>query len=175
MHNLYQILESRFPKARNCCAFETVDSRYYTFDDLRAGSAKIANWLTSLQIPLGSRVAVQVEKSVEAVMLYLGTLRSGMVFLPLNTAYRESEIAYFLSDAEPAVVVCSPSNIAWIEPLAKKAGCSVVKTLGEMVDGTLIEAAASHSAEFKTVKVKADDLAAILYTSAPQAAARARC
>jgi malonyl-CoA/methylmalonyl-CoA synthetase len=129
MHNLYQILESRFPKAANRCAFETLDGRYYTFDDLRAGSAKIAHWLTSLNIPKGSRIAVQVEKSVEAVMLYLGTLRAGMVFLPLNTAYRETEVAYFLSDAEPAVVVCSPGNLAWIKPLAAKAGCSVVQTL----------------------------------------------
>lgn len=165
MHNLYQILESRFPKAADRCAFETLDGRYYTFDDLRAGSAKIAHWLTSLKIPKGSRVAVQVEKSVEAVMLYLGTLRSGMVFLPLNTAYRETEIAYFLSDAEPAVVVCSPGNLAWIKPLAVKAGCSVVQTLGEQIDGTLIEAAKPFSTDFPTVKVKADDLAAILYTS----------
>ena len=80
MSNLYQLLESRFPTTPDTCAFETPDGRYYTFDDLRAGSAKIANWLTSLNIPLGSRVAVQVEKSVEAVMLYLGTLRAG-VFL----------------------------------------------------------------------------------------------
>ena len=165
MSNLYQLLESRFPKTPNTCAFETPDGRFYTFDDLRSGSAKIANYLTSLNIPLGSRVAVQVEKSVEAVMLYLGTLRAGMVFLPLNTAYREAEISYFLNDAEPAVVVCSPDNLHWIEPAAKAAGCQVVNTLGESIDGTLIEAATSHAATFTTVRSKPDDLAAILYTS----------
>ena len=60
MSNLYRILESQFPKATGACAFETADGRYYTFDDLRAGSAKLANWLASLNIPRGSRIAVQV-------------------------------------------------------------------------------------------------------------------
>ncbi len=165
MSNLYQVLESRFPKHSGACAFETLDGKRYTYDDLRHASAKIANWLVSLGIARGSRVAVQVEKSVEAVMLYLGALRAGMVFLPLNTAYREGEIAYFLKDAEPAVVVCSPVNLSWIEPLAKEAGCKVVKTLGESIDGSLIEAATPFPATFKTVKSKPDDLAAILYTS----------
>ena len=165
MSNLYKDLESCFPTAPNTCAFETIDGRYYTFDDLRHASAKIANWLSALNIPRGSRVAVQVEKSVEAVMLYLGTLRAGMVFLPLNTAYRENEIGYFLKDAEPAVVVCSPENRAWIEPLARQAGCAVVETLGERGEGTLIQAATPHAAQFKTVAVKPDALAAILYTS----------
>ena len=165
MSNLYQILEAQFPKTPDTCAFETPEGRYYTFDDLRAGSAKIANWLTGLGIPRGSRVGVQVEKSVEAVMLYLGALRAGMVFLPLNTAYRESEIGYFLKDAEPAVVVCSPGNLAWVEPIARECGCAVVKTLGESADGTLIDAARSCSARFKTVTSKPDELAAILYTS----------
>ncbi len=165
MKNLYTLLESRFPKAENTCAVETLDGRYYTFDDLRAGSARMANWIASLNLPAGSRVAVQVEKSVEAVMLYLATLRSGMVFLPLNTAYREGEISYFLKDAEPAIVVCSPSNLNWIAPLAAAAGCQVVKTLGEEVNGSLLEAATPFPDTFPTVACGARDLAAILYTS----------
>jgi malonyl-CoA/methylmalonyl-CoA synthetase len=163
--NLYSVLESGFPKAGCACAFETPEGKRYTFDDLRHASAKIANWLTSLAIARGSRVAVQVEKSVEAVMLYLGTLRAGMVFLPLNTAYREGEIEYFLNDAQPSVVVCSPGNLVWVEPLAKRAGCSIVKTLGDSIDGTLIEAARPFPAHFHDVMSKPGDLAAILYTS----------
>ena len=67
----------------------------------------IANLLQSLELPEGARIAVQVEKSVEAMMLYLATLRAGYVFLPLNTAYQSAEIEYFIGNAEPAVVVCS--------------------------------------------------------------------
>ncbi|NBW00243.1 MAG: malonyl-CoA synthase [Betaproteobacteria bacterium] len=165
MSNLYRVLESQFPRSTDTCAFETPDGRYYTFDDLRAGSAKIANWLASLGIARGSRIAVQVEKSVEAVMLYLAALRSGMVFLPLNTAYRESEMSYFIKDAEPAVVVCSPANVSWVEPIARAHGCGHVMTLGESADGSLIQAATPHRTSFKTVSSRPDDLAAILYTS----------
>lgn len=165
MSNLYTLLEQHFPKAKNTCAIETLDGSYYTFDDLRAGSAKVANWLTSMGLQKGSRVALQVEKSVEAVMVYLGTLRAGMVFLPLNTAYRESEIGYFLNDAQPSVVICSPQNLQWVEPLAKASGCQIVRTLGENRDGSLLTDCAAASASFQTVKRASSDLAAILYTS----------
>jgi malonyl-CoA/methylmalonyl-CoA synthetase len=165
MSNLYSILEKNFPKTKNTCAVETADGRYYTFDDLRDGSGRIANWLASLNLPVNSRVAVQVEKSVEAVMVYLAALRAGLVFLPLNTAYRGAEIDYFLKDAEPAVVICSPENLSWVEPLAHASGCRVVKTLGEHADGSLLQAATPFANTFKTVPRKPNDLAAILYTS----------
>jgi acyl-CoA synthetase (AMP-forming)/AMP-acid ligase II len=84
-------------------------SLYYTWADLEQGSARMANLLASLDLPEGSRIAVQVEKSVEAMMLYLATLRSGHVFLPLNTAYQSAEMEYFITNAEPAVVVCAPA------------------------------------------------------------------
>jgi malonyl-CoA/methylmalonyl-CoA synthetase len=73
-------------------------------------TAMMANLLDSLDLPPASRIAVQVEKSVEAMVLYLATLRAGHVFLPLNTAYQSGEIEYFIGNAEPAVVVCSPRN-----------------------------------------------------------------
>jgi malonyl-CoA/methylmalonyl-CoA synthetase len=165
MANLYQLLVSRFPRDRSNCAFETPDGRYYTFGDIEQGSARIANWIASLNLPAASRIAVQVEKSVEAVMLYLACLRSGMVFLPLNTAYRESEIAYFLHDAEPAIVVCSPANEPWIGPIAQACGCLHVMTLGESADGSLIAAATPFPDDAGVAVVRPDDLAAILYTS----------
>ena len=73
----------------------------------------IANVLASLDLPAGSRIAAQTDKSVEALMLYLATLRAGHVYLPLNTAYQQSELDYFIGNAEPAVVVCSASSFAW--------------------------------------------------------------
>jgi len=165
MGNLYQLLVSGFPRDRGRCAFETHDGRYFTFGDIEQGSAKIANWIASLDLPPASRIAVQVEKSVEAVMLYLATLRSGMVFLPLNTAYRESEIGYFIQDAEPAVVVCSPAHESWIRPIAQANGCRHVMTLGEAAYGSLITAASAFPVSAGVVAVRPDDLAAILYTS----------
>ena len=98
-------------------------------------------------------------------MLYLATLRAGLIYVPLNADYRRAELDYFLRDAEPALVVCTPSRLAEIEPIARAARCRHVMTLGEQRDGTLLAAAAPFSDEYETVHRAADDLAAILYTS----------
>jgi malonyl-CoA/methylmalonyl-CoA synthetase len=125
----------------------------------------IANLLASLRLPPSSRIAVQVEKSVEAVMLYLATLRSGHVFLPLNTAYQSAEISYFVGNAEPALVVCSPANEPWVRRIAQEAGVPHLLTLGDDRRGTLLERAAGCSDRHEVAVRGADDLAAILYTS----------
>lgn len=162
--NLYAVLESGFPSDRTQVAIETPDMRY-TWDDIDQISARLANLLQALNVPAGSRVAVQVEKSPEALFLYLATLRAGLIYIPLNTAYRESEIAYFLGDAEPAVVVCSSKNVSWIEDLAQKAGTAHIYTLDDDRTGTLLEAAATYAPTYETVVRDVDDMAAILYTS----------
>ena len=98
-------------------------------------------------------------------MLYLATLRAGLVYLPLNTAYQQAEIEYFLGDAQPDVVVCAPARRAEIEPLARRAKCRHLLTLGEARDGSLLQAAAPCANEFETRASTPDGLAAILYTS----------
>ena len=162
--NLYTILTGGFPADRSKIALETPELRY-TWDDIDRASACLANLLASLGLPEGARVAVQVEKSPEALLLYLATLRAGYVYLPLNTAYRESEVAYFLGDAEPAVVVCASKNLEWVRRVADQAGTRHVYTLDENRSGTLLDAAGGMSQSFDTVARRADDLAAILYTS----------
>ncbi|MCW0206994.1 MAG: malonyl-CoA synthase [Achromobacter sp.] len=162
--NLYAVLQGGFPKDRRKVALETPDLQY-TWDDIDRATACLANLLASLDLPAGSRVAVQVEKSPEALMLYLATLRAGLVYLPLNTAYRESEIEYFLGNAEPAVVVCSGKNLEWVKRAADRAGCAHVYTLDEDRSGSLLDAAGGLPQTFKTVARQPDDLAAILYTS----------
>jgi len=116
-------------------------------------------------LPAGARIAMQVEKSVEAMMLYLATLRAGYVFLPLNTAYQSAEIEYFIENAEPSVVVCSSKNFGWVSKIAFKAGTQNVFTLDDDRTGSLLERAAHCSDRHEAVPRKADDLAAILYTS----------
>jgi len=162
--NLYAVLEGGFPADRDRVALETPTLRY-TWNDIDRASACLANLLASLKLPAGARVAVQVEKSPEALLLYLATLRAGLVYLPLNTAYREAEIEYFLGNAEPAVVVCTSANAQWVRRAAAKAGSAHVYTLDEDRTGTLLQAAAAMPQRFRTVARQAGDLAAILYTS----------
>ena len=163
--NLFTALHAAFPRDLDAVAIETDTGLSYSWRDLDRATAMLANLLESLGLPQGSRIAVQVEKSVEAAMLYLATLRAGFVFLPLNTAYQSAEIEYFIGNAEPAVVVCSGKNFGWISKLAFKAGTRQVFTLNDDRSGSLLERAAHCPDHHKVARRTADDLAAILYTS----------
>ena len=164
-HNLFAALRAAFPAALNQVAIETDNGLSYSWADLERASAMMANLLQSLDLPAGARIAVQVEKSVEALMLYLATLRAGYVFLPLNTAYQSAEIAYFIGNAEPAVVVCSSKNFCWVSKIAFKAGTQHVFTLDDDRSGSLLARAAHCSDQHAVALMQEDDLAAILYTS----------
>ncbi|RED17522.1 AMP-binding protein [Parasphingopyxis lamellibrachiae] len=133
------------------------------FDELDAVTARWAATLSATGAQPGDRIVVQVEKSVENILLYLASLRAGLVYVPLNTAYTPTELEYFVGDAEPAIIVCDPANAAAIGPLA---GAATLLTLGANGRGSLADHATSHAAEsFETVVRQPDDLAAILYTS----------
>ena len=164
-NNLFTALRAAFPKNLDEVAVETDNGLLYSWRDIERATAMLANLLESLNLPSGARIAVQAEKSVEAMLLYLATLRAGYVFLPLNTAYQSAEIEYFVGNAEPAVVVCSKKNFGWVSKIAFKAGTQNVFTLGDDRTGSLLDRAA-HCSDQHTPAVKAaDDLAAILYTS----------
>jgi malonyl-CoA/methylmalonyl-CoA synthetase len=166
--NLFAALRAAFPPDLDATAIETCDTPvplYYTWRDIDRASARLANLLDSLELPAGARVAVQTDKCVEALLLYLAVLRAGFVYLPLNTAYQAGEIEYFIGNAEPSVVVCSGRNFAWVSQLAFKAGVKNVFTLDDDRSGSLLERAAWHSDAHDPVLRQADDLAAIVYTS----------
>jgi malonyl-CoA/methylmalonyl-CoA synthetase len=145
-------------------AIETHDGAHISYGDLIARAGQMANVLVARGVKPGDRVAVQVEKSVANIVLYLATVRAGAVYLPLNTAYTLNELDYFIGDAEPSLVVCDPSKAEGLAPIAAKVKAKV-ETLGPDGKGSLTEAAEKASSDFATVSRANDDLAAILYTS----------
>ncbi|MEO8544743.1 MAG: malonyl-CoA synthase [Burkholderiaceae bacterium] len=163
--NLFAALREAFPANLDGTAIETDSGLCYSWRDIERASAMLANLLDSLELAPASRIAVQVEKSVEAAMLYLATLRTGHVFLPLNTAYQSAEMEYFIGDAEPAVVVCTSRNFGWVSQIAFKAGTDHVFTLDADRTGSLLQRAVSCSDRHTVAPRRGDDLAAILYTS----------
>jgi malonyl-CoA/methylmalonyl-CoA synthetase len=163
--NLFAALRAAFPADLDACAVETDSGLLYSWRDLDAATAMVANLLQSLDLEPGSRIAAQVEKSVESLILYLATLRTGLVYLPLNTAYQSAEVAYFLADAKPAVVVCTGRNFGWVSKLAFQAGTTYVFTLNDDRTGSLLERAAHFSRKHVVRPRESDDLAVIIYTS----------
>jgi malonyl-CoA/methylmalonyl-CoA synthetase len=164
MANLYDTLAARFPADRSRAFAFLPDGRCLSYTDVEVASARFANVLEESGVAVGDRVAVQSGKSIEMLMLYLGCLRAGAIFLPLNPAYTAGELAYFLGDAEPALFVCDPARREEALELAAS-GNIRVETLGEAGEGTLNALAALASADFATVACADGDLAAILYTS----------
>ena len=145
------------------------DGRHYSFGDVDDVSARFANVLIELGVEPGDRVAVQVSKSIEAIMLYLAVVRVGAIFLPLNTGYTPAEIEYFLDNAKPRIFVCDPKKRTDYDALVAKLGIGL-ETMGvwknhETSAGSLNDAGLAASPKFESVARDAEDLAAILYTS----------
>ncbi|QCI65206.1 malonate--CoA ligase [Phreatobacter stygius] len=145
-------------------AVETASGGRVSYAALVAWSGRMANALVARGLKPGDRVAVQVEKSLAALVVYLATIRAGGVFLPLNTAYTPAEIDYFLSDSEPVVFVCDPASQADLQPIAARVGAALF-TLDAAGQGSLAGAAQGAPADFATVTREPHDLAAMLYTS----------
>src|SRR5690606_23210075 len=133
------------------------DGTTITYSEVHQWAGRFASALVGLCVRPGDRVLVQVEKSPEALFLYLGCLRPGAVFLPLNTAYTLREIAYFVSDAEPALIVCRPGAEAGFAAEVPQ-GTGLVTLDG--VSGSLPELAAGADPDFADVACGPDDLAA---------------
>lgn len=160
--NLYELIESRTPAERSGCCLRVAGARDVSWLELHAGVGRIAGLLAGLRLPAGSRLVAQVDKSPEALMLYLATLRSGLVYVPLNVAYQEAELRHFLDDSEPAVVVAGPRRLDTVAALAPRASAF---SLDERGAGTLMEQAGGLDPDFATVHRDAGDPAAIVYTS----------
>ena len=163
--NLYALLEAHFPADRSAACLETPDGAVWTFVGVEAESARYANLMRERGVTPGDRVAVQVEKSPQALILYLACLRAGAVYLPLNPAYPERELDYFLGDAEPRMVVVRPESPNGLARLCERHGIAEPLTLGTGDDGNLVEAGRSMPDTFDTVERESGDLAALLYTS----------
>jgi len=163
--NLYELIERAFAADHSRPLLQTPDGQAWSYADVQNRSASIANYLLGLGARSGDRVTVQVEKSPQVLCLYLACLRAGLVYHPLNTAYQAAELAYFLEDAKPRVVVCAGRDLALFESLSPAADAWALCTLEADGSGSLSAAAADCSSTFDTVSRAPDDLAALLYSS----------
>ncbi len=137
--NLHDLLVSRFPAERSAPCFILSDGSEISYGALETAASRVAARLIAEGVTPGDRVALQAEKSPEVIMVYLGVLMAGAVFVPLNSAYTKSEIDYFLKDAEPKVFITDPP--------------------------AFVREAALHAPLREAVLRRAGDLASLIYTS----------
>ena len=162
--NLYAAFRSSFPKDRHATLLIDELGRYFSYADAEAVSARLAKWLVDSGLQAGDRVTVQVEKSVEMLWLYLACLRAGLVFHPLNTAYSPAELAYFVANARPGLIVCDKTQVSVMARLADEVGARVV-TLNADGSGSLMALSLETPADFDCVSRSPRDMAALLYSS----------
>ena len=163
--NLYAHFQQQFDRFNDKPALVLGDQSSINYAELEQESARLARYMSDLGIQVGDRVSVQVTKSPEALSLYLACLRAGFVFHPLNTGYKETELDYFLTNAEPAMVICDAADEQLMHKLCNKNQVSHLKTLNADGSGSLSDSAQQASADFGVVDRKDDDLAALLYSS----------
>ena len=163
MNMLFDALVAPLEMRRDAVLIRPDDSEV-TGEQLFALSGQIANVLLDAGVEPGHRVAMQCEKSIEALALYLACLRVGSLFLPLNTAYMPAEMDYFVGDAEPTIVVSSIQAADQLAPICANHNATLF-TLGENSDGTLMDAARVAGTDCLIAERGPDDLAVILYTS----------
>ncbi len=144
----------------------TAEGRQISYAQLLAESARFAAGLARAGVAPGDRVVLQAEKSPEAVLLYVACLRLGAVLVPLNTAYTPAEIEYFLADAQPRLAVVRPADRDTLEPLARRAGCAHLETLGMEGEGSFMGlVGAANGAPTPRPALGPEALAALIYTS----------
>lgn len=143
--------------------FERPGQPDITYRAARDLMQRLAAALTEIGLQPGDRVAVQVDKSPEAICLCLATLQVGGVYLPLNTAYTGTEIDHFLGDAAPRLFVCTPASQG--DHAARASDTLRVESLGTDGDGTLMTLAAAAAPRTDNVARAMSDRAAILYAS----------
>ncbi|MFT5574082.1 MAG: malonyl-CoA/methylmalonyl-CoA synthetase [Cryomorphaceae bacterium] len=163
--NFYQAFAQQIRAKADKCLLITEDNISYSYADIDQESARLANYLSDLGASSGDRISVQVEKSPQAVCLYLACLRAGLVFHPLNPAYQAIELDYFLNNAEPSVVICDSTKLDSLRPIVDAANIQHLLTLDADGTGDLIDESRNCSTEFNCVNRTADDMAALLYSS----------
>jgi malonyl-CoA/methylmalonyl-CoA synthetase len=159
--NLFQRFQDAADPSRPM--IRALDRPPLSYADCFAVAARFAHVLAHHGVKPGDRVAVQVEKSPNALCLYLACLRAGAVYLPLNTGYTPSELAYFVGDAEPRLFVCAGKNLEKIAARLSSLDFLTLDDDGET--GTLIREATAMPSDFPDADVTLSDLASILYTS----------
>ena len=165
MDNLYGLFRQRFPSRLSRPFLETERGEVYRYEDVERTTARFARGLNRLGLDKGDRLVAQIDKSPAAVFLYLACLRSGIIYVPLNTAYQAAELDHFLADAEPRTVICRPESFERMALLCQRRGLTAPLALDVDGRGSFADGLTTDDVAYRDAEVDAGEVAALLYTS----------
>lgn len=163
--SFFSLIANRYRPWLERPLLETETGRSYLYGDLEEMTARLAGYLTGLGLETGDRVAAQIDKSPEALFLYLACLRAGLVYVPINPDCREGEVEHLIADCAPTAMVAAGRLGAMVGPLCQRHGVRHMLCLDADGGGDLMEGAASMAADFAPVVRAGDDLACLVYSS----------
>jgi malonyl-CoA/methylmalonyl-CoA synthetase len=161
--NFYRLFQTNLQRDGSAAVLELEAGKALSrqwFHDL---SGRYANALRQVGCVPGDRIAVQLDKSACAFALYLACMRAGLCYLPMNTAYKSTELAYLLQDARPAAFFRDASA----EQIPREIIPPPTKTFtfGPNGEGSFATLSDGMDETFSTTELDADAPAALLYTS----------
>ena len=167
--NLYNLLREQFPRDLSRTFLETDTGVAYSYRDLDRQTASYAAFFTQAGLAKGDRLLAQVDKSPQALLLCLACNRAGLIFVPLNPAYRKTELRHLLVDSQPAAVICRPETqqemLSLLRELAEEIPAPRIATLDGRGQGTLTELCDDTPQKFDAASCAGSDVAALMYTS----------
>ncbi|MCF6320606.1 MAG: malonyl-CoA synthase [Rhizobiaceae bacterium] len=140
------------------------DGRTISHGEFLQMAGRFANTFTRMGLTPGERVALQVEKSPQALAVYAACVQAGLVFLPLNTAYTANEVLYFIENSGAKLFICQGSRKDELAEAVKQT-CASLETLNIDGSGTFATRANNSNDVFIPVDCDGESLAALLYTS----------
>ncbi len=163
--NHYALLRDRFIPMEDRVFLQLPEGKNWTYGDMDRLSGRFARAFRDLGVNAGDRIVTQVEKSAAAVAVYLACLRTGAIFVPLNTAYTLTEVDYFLKDAAPAIYLCTPERFLQMQARDVNAVVGQIIALGTN-DREYFWSHVNDLEEYDEISDSAEsDVAAMLYTS----------
>lgn len=143
--------------------------RRLTFHDVNLSANRLVNALYSLGCGKGDRVAILLPNCIEYVLSEFGTMKAGMVVVPLNPRLSPGEYEYIIDDSKSTAIIFDAEYIRDVSRLLENR-CSIQNYLcvGSSPERMLgfEETLMNHSAEEPEVTIEEEeDLGLLKYTS----------
>ena len=152
--------------------FETGDFETYTYAELNAAANSVANYL-EVHTDRAARIAVMLPARLELYAALFGTLKSGMVYVPLASVFGPDAIEYRLNDSSASIFVTEssvldsldsiPDSVEYVITVDESENRSDSAT--ESIGVNTFEEVLEYESSYTAVDTHPNDPYALTYTS----------